>query len=63
MLFRSNALDLVEELELAEMKGEIKRRVSTLAKFDELIIDEPGDLLMAQQASYNRVTILRSLPW
>ena len=41
VLFR-NALDLVEELELAEMKGELKKRVNQLAKYDLLIIDEIG---------------------
>ncbi len=43
MLFR-NALDLVEELELAEMKGDLKKRVSALAKYDLLVIDELGYL-------------------
>src|SRR3546814_19576807 len=41
VLFRT-ALDLVEDLELAEMKGELKKRISQLAKFDVLIIDAIG---------------------
>jgi len=60
VLFR-NALDLVEELELAEMKGELKRRVSSLAKYDLLIIDELGYLPMTRQARYNLFQLINSL--
>ncbi len=38
------ALDLVEDLELAGIKGELKKRVDQLAKFDIVIIDELGYL-------------------
>ncbi|WP_280554660.1 ATP-binding protein [Halomonas sp. 25-S5] len=34
-----NALDLVEELELAEMKGELKKKLHQLTKADALVID------------------------
>lgn len=47
-----NALDLVEELELAEMKGELKRKLQQLAKADALVIDELGYLPMSRQARY-----------
>ena len=57
VMFR-NALDLVEELELAEMKGELKKRVSALAKYDLLIIDELGYLPMTRQARYNLINSL-----
>ncbi|MBY5939262.1 IS21-like element helper ATPase IstB [Marinobacter nauticus] len=60
VLFR-NALDLVEELELAEMKGELKKRVSQLAKYDLLIIDELGYLPMTRQARYNLFQLINSL--
>ena len=60
MLFR-NALDLVEELELAEMKGELKKKVSKLAKHDLLIIDELGYLPMTRQARYNLFQLINSL--
>ena len=60
VLFR-NALDLVEELELAEMKGELKKRVSALAKYDLLIIDELGYLPMTRQARYNLFQLINSL--
>lgn len=60
MLFR-NALDLVEELELAEMKGDLKKRVSALAKYDLLVIDELGYLPMTRQARYNLFQLINSL--
>lgn len=60
VLFRT-ALDLVEGLELAEMKGELKRRVRQLAKFDVLIIDELGYLPMSRQARYNLFQLINSL--
>ena len=60
VLFR-NALDLVEELELAEMKGELKKRVSQLAKYDLLVIDELGYLPMTRQARYNLFQLINSL--
>ncbi|BFN03193.1 MULTISPECIES: IS21-like element helper ATPase IstB [Gammaproteobacteria] len=60
VLFR-NALDLVEELELAEMKGDLKKRVSALAKYDLLVIDELGYLPMTRQARYNLFQLINSL--
>src|SRR5699024_2908174 len=47
-----NALDLVEELEIAEMKGELKKQINKLTKADALIIDELGYLPMSRQARY-----------
>ena len=47
-----NALDLVEELELAEMKGELKKKLTQLAKVDALVIDELGYLPMSRAARY-----------
>jgi DNA replication protein DnaC len=47
-----NALDLIEELELAEMKGELKKKLQQLTKADALIIDELGYLPMSRQARY-----------
>lgn len=59
VLFRT-ALDLVEDLELAEMKGALKRRISQLAKFDLLIIDELGYLPMTPQARYNLFQLINA---
>lgn len=55
------ALDLVEELELAEMKGELKKRINQLIKYDVLIIDELGYLPMTRQARYNLFQLINSL--
>lgn len=60
VLFRT-ALDLVEELELAEMKGELKKKISQLAKFDVLIVDELGYLPMSRQSRYNLFQLISSL--
>jgi len=60
VLFRT-ALELVEELELAEMKGELKKKISQLSKYDLLIIDELGYLPMTRQARYNLFQLINSL--
>lgn len=54
------ALDLVEKLELAEMKGELKKKISQLVKFDILIIDELGYLPMSRQSRYNLFQLINS---
>ena len=60
VLFRT-ALDLIEDLELAEMKGELKKRLNQLAKHDLLIIDELGYLPMTRQARYNLFQLINNL--
>lgn len=60
VLFRT-ALDLVEDLELAEMKGELKKRLNQLSKYDMLIIDELGYLPMTRQARYNLFQLINGL--
>ncbi|WP_323011742.1 IS21-like element helper ATPase IstB [Castellaniella sp.] len=60
VLFRT-ALDLVEDLELAEMKGELKKRINQLAKFDLLVIDELGYLPMTPQARFNLFQLVNTL--
>jgi DNA replication protein DnaC len=40
----STALTLIEALELAELRGELKKKINQLLKFDLLIIDELGYL-------------------
>lgn len=59
VLFR-NALELVEELEVAEMKGELKKKLSQLSRFDLLVIDELGYLPMSRQARYNLFQLVHS---
>ncbi|MEE4659686.1 MAG: IS21-like element helper ATPase IstB [Halieaceae bacterium] len=57
----STALALVETLELAELKGELKKKISSLLKFDLLIIDELGYLPMNKQGVYNLFQLINSL--
>ncbi len=40
----TTALSLVEMLDIAELKGELKKKINTLMKFDIVIIDELGYL-------------------
>lgn len=60
VLFRT-AMSLVEELELAEKKGELKKQIHLLAKNDLLIIDELGYLPMSRQSRYNLFQLVNSL--
>ena len=52
VLFQT-ALELVESLELAELRGELKKKIAGLLKFDLLIIDELGYLPMSKRSVYN----------
>lgn len=49
----TTTLALVELLELAELRGELKKKIASLLKFDLLIIDELGYLPMNRQGLYN----------
>ncbi|WP_151705498.1 ATP-binding protein, partial [Nitrincola alkalilacustris] len=60
VLFKT-AMALVEELELAEKRGELKKRINLLAKNDLLIIDELGYLPMSRQSRYNLFQLINSL--
>ena len=55
------ALSLIEILELAELKGELKNKIASLSKFDLLIIDELGYLPMNKQGIYNLFQLINSL--
>ena len=52
-VFFVSALELVELLELAELKGELKTKIAGLLKHDLLVIDELGYLPMTKQSMYN----------
>lgn len=52
VLFK-NAMDRIETLDLAEVQGELKKKISALLKFDCLIIDELGFLPVQKQGMYN----------
>ncbi len=55
------ALALVETLEIAEIKGELKKKINNLAKFDLLVIDELGYLPMNKQSNYNLFQLINAL--
>ena len=57
----TTALALVETLEIAELKGELKKRITAYLKFDVLIIDELGYLPMNRQSMYNLFQLINSL--
>jgi DNA replication protein DnaC len=57
----STALTLVEMLELAELKGQLKKKIASLLKFDLLIVDELGYLPMNKQGVYNLFQLINSL--
>ena len=43
----------MEALEVAELKGDLKKKNTSLAKFDLLVIDELGYLPISKQGSHN----------
>jgi DNA replication protein DnaC len=57
----NTALGLIEALELAEIKGELKKKINQLAKFDVLIIDELGYLPMNKQGMHNLFQLINAL--
>ncbi|MGZ8160255.1 MAG: IS21-like element helper ATPase IstB [Methylobacter sp.] len=57
----NTALGLIETLELAELKGELKKKINQLLKFDVLIIDELGYLPMNQQGMHNLFQLINAL--
>ena len=60
VLFTS-ALSLVETLELAEIKGELKKKIGQLCKYDLVIIDELGYLPMNKQSNHNLFQLINAL--
>lgn len=57
----TTTLALVELLELAELRGELKKKIASLLKFDLLIIDELGYLPMNRQGLYNLFQLINGL--
>ncbi len=51
----------METLELAELKGELKKKINQLLKFDVLIIDELDYLPMNKQGMHNLFQLINSL--
>jgi DNA replication protein DnaC len=57
----TTTLALVELLELAALRGELKKKIASLLKFDLLIIDELGYLPMNRQGLYNLFQLINGL--
>jgi DNA replication protein DnaC len=49
----TTASSLRETLEIAELKGELKKKINSLLKFDVLLCDELGYFPMSKQSMYN----------
>ncbi|SFM97841.1 DNA replication protein DnaC [Nitrosomonas communis] len=60
-VYFNTALGLMEALELAELKGELKKKINQLIKFDVLIIDEWGYLPMNQHGMHNLFQLVNAL--
>ena len=52
---------MVEALEIAELKGELKKKINSLVKFDMLILDELGYLPMSKQGMYNLFQLINAM--
>lgn len=57
----TTALSLVETLELAEIKGELKKKITQLCKYDLVLIDELGYLPMNKQSNHNLFQLINAL--
>jgi DNA replication protein DnaC len=55
------ALELIEMLELAEITDALKKKLTQLAKYDILIIDELGYLPMSKQGMYNLFQLVNAM--
>ena len=55
------ALELIEMLELAEIADELKKKLTQLAKYDLLIIDELGYLPMSKRGMYNLFQLINAM--
>lgn len=60
-VFFTSMLALNETLELAEMKGQLKKRLLEFSKYDLIIIDELGYLPFNQQSNYNFFQLIHTL--
>jgi len=57
----TTALGLIEMLDLVEAKGELKKKINTISKFDTLVIDELGYLPMNKQSMFNFFQLINAL--
>jgi len=57
----TTAVALIELLDIAEQKGELKKRMNTILKFDVVIIDELGYLPMNKKGMFNMFQLINAL--
>lgn len=57
----TTALALTESLEIAELKGELKKRIGAFCGYDLLIIDELGYLPMNKRSNYNLFQLINAM--
>ncbi|MFQ5518471.1 MAG: IS21-like element helper ATPase IstB [Mariprofundus sp.] len=57
----TSALALIELLEIAELRGELKQKINQLLKFDLIVIDELGYLPMNKQGMYNLFQLINAM--
>ena len=57
----TTAISLIESLELAELRGELKKRINSILKFDLLILDELGYLPMDKRGMYNIFQLINAM--
>lgn len=60
-VYFNTALGLIETLELAELKGELKKKINQLIKFDVMVIDELGYLPMNKHSMHNLFQLVNAL--
>lgn len=57
----TTAMALIETLDLAELKGELKKKINAILKFDVVIIDELGYLPMNRKGMFNLFQLINAL--
>ncbi len=57
----TTALSLIEALDMAELKGELKKKMNSLLKFDMLILDELGYMPLNKQGMYNLFQLINAM--
>jgi DNA replication protein DnaC len=57
----TTALTLVESLDLAEARGELKKKINWLLKFDLVLVDELGYLPLSQKSVFNFFQFINAL--
>ena len=57
----TTAISMIESLELAELKGELKKRINSILKCDLLILDELGYLPMNKKGMYNLFQLINAM--